>query len=90
MRFWAKIIRSNHLVKDLVIEENGTESRTAKVFHALDAACLQLDLPKPIWLKPNVREFQKVAKARFRQDSFIEEIPFDYLEFQVIEEDPWI
>lgn len=28
-----------------------------------------------------------VAKTRFRQDSFIEHIEFDYLEIQVIEED---
>ena len=27
------------------------------------------------------------SKARFRQDSFIEEIEFDYLELQIIEED---
>ena len=27
------------------------------------------------------------AKTRFRQDSFVEEIDFDYLEIQVIEED---
>ncbi len=32
-------------------------------------------------------EFKRHKKARFRQDNFIEEIPFDYLEIQVIEED---
>lgn len=90
MRFWGKIIRDNHLLKDIVIEENGSETRTAKVFHALQETCMGLDLPKPLWLDTNVRDFQKVAGTRFRQDSFIEEIPFDYLEFQVIEEDPWI
>ena len=87
MRFWAKLFRDNHLLKDVTIEIDGEKSRTAKVFQALEEACLKLDLPVPIWLKPNVKDFQKVAKARFRADSFIESIPFDYLEFQVIEED---
>ncbi len=87
MRFWAKIIRDNHLIRDTVTERNGSESRTAKVFSALEESCAVLNLPVPIWLKTNVRDFQRVAKARFRADSFIEEISFDYLEFQVIEED---
>ncbi|MBQ7146073.1 MAG: hypothetical protein IJR95_04830 [Lachnospiraceae bacterium] len=87
MRFWAKIINDNHLIKDYVAERYGEESRTAKVFSALEESCAELNLPLPIWLKNNVKDFQRVAKCRFRQDSFIEEIPFDFLEFQVIEED---
>ena len=90
MRFWGKLFRDNRLLRDVTVEENGGETRTIKVFHALEEVCRELDLAKPIWLDANIREFQKVAKARFRQDSFIDEIPFDYLEFQVIEEDPWI
>ena len=31
--------------------------------------------------------FKKHGKARFYQDNFIEQIDFDYLEIQVIEED---
>ena len=62
-------------------------SRTQKVFHALDEICNEFDLGKPIWLETNIREFQRHAKTRFHQDSFIEEISFDYLEFHVIEED---
>ncbi|MBQ6076461.1 MAG: hypothetical protein IJK86_10000 [Lachnospiraceae bacterium] len=87
MRFWAKIITDNHLIRDTVAERFGTESRTAKIFSALEECCAALNLPVPIWLKNNVRDFQRVAKARFRADSFIEEIDFDFLEFQVIEED---
>ena len=49
--------------------------------------CLQFDLGKPIWLESTVSDFKRHRKARFTQDNFIEEIPFDYLEIQVIEED---
>ncbi len=90
MRIWAKIIKDNHLIRDTVAELDGPESRTAKVFKALNTVCAELDLAVPIWLDSNVREFQRVAKTRFRQDSFIEQIPFDYLEFHVIEEDPFL
>ena len=46
-----------------------------------------MDLGNPIWLDTTVRHFQKHDKARFYQDNFIEQIDFDYLELEVIEED---
>lgn len=86
-RLWAKIWKENHMLRDTVIIDEREDTRTHKVFRALDEVCLRFDLGKPIWLDSNIREFQRHAKTRFRQDSFIEQIPFDYLEFQIIEED---
>ncbi len=86
-RLWAKIWKENHMLRDTVIIDDREETRTHKVFQALDEVCLRFDLGKPIWLDSNIREFQRHAKTRFGQDSFIEQIPFDYLEFQIIEED---
>lgn len=86
-RIWGKLWKENHLLKDTVICDDSFASRTEKVFHALDEICMEFDLCKPIWLESNIRDFQRHAKTRFLQDSFIEEISFDYLEIQVIEED---
>ncbi len=63
------------------------KNRTKKVFDSLEEICYAFDLGKPIWLDVNIREFKKIDKTRFSKDSFIEEIDFDYLEIQVIEED---
>lgn len=87
MRIWAKIFKNTKLIKDTVIEDNSDDTRTHKVFRALDEVCYAFDLGKPIWLDATVREFQRHAKARFTQDNFIEHIDFDFLEFHVIEED---
>ena len=87
MRIWAKEIKDNHLLRDTTIVRNEDDTRTHKVFAAIDDICREFDLSKPIWLESTVAEFQKHAKARFYQDSFIDEIPFDYLEIHVIEED---
>ena len=87
MRIWAKIFTDNHLIKDITIEDYSEETRTHKVFTALEKACVHFDLEKPIWLDSNVRDFKRSAKTRFTKDSFIEDVPFDYLEFHVIEED---
>ena len=87
MRIWGKIIKDNHLLRDTVVLLEGSERRTIKVFEGLRLICMEFDLAVPTWLDVNVREFQKIAKTRFRQASFIETISFDYLEIQVIEED---
>ena len=87
MRIWGKIIRDNHLLRDTVVVLEGPERRTLKVFEGLRLICMEFDRAVPTWLDVNVKEFQRIAKTRFRQDSFIEQIPFDYLEIQVIEDD---
>ena len=86
-RLWAKIFENNHLLKDTVIEDSGDDTRTHKVFNALDEVCCRFDLGKPIWLDSTIRDFKRHDKTRFTQYNFIETIDFDYLEIHVIEED---
>ena len=85
-RLWAKEFKGGRMVQDTVICDDREDTRTHKIFRALDEICVQFDLGKPIWLDANIREFQRHDKTRFSQDSFVEEIDFDYLELQVIEE----
>lgn len=87
MRIWFKIFKDNRLQNDIVVEENQTDTRTHKIFKALDEACYQFDLGKPIWLDKTIAEFKRHGKARFYQDNFIETVDFDFLEMHVIEED---
>lgn len=87
-RIWGKIMKDNRLVKDhTVCIEDYTLTRTKKVYAALDELCYTFDLAKPIWSKSNQQDFIRHARTRFTQDNFIESIDFDYLDFQVIEED---
>lgn len=86
-RMWIKEIQDNHLIKDLTICDDSDETRTHKVFNALEKAIREFDLPRPIWLDSNVSDFKRHSHTRFTQDSFIEELEFDYLEIQMIEED---
>lgn len=86
-RLWAKEWKSNRMIRDTTVCDDSEDTRTHKVFRALEEACYEFDLGKPIWLDSNIEEFKRHAKARFYQDSFIEMIPFDYLEIQIIEED---
>ena len=87
-RLWVKKFHENRMIDDVTIVDCATDkSRTRKVFGALEEACHAFDVGQPIWLDSNIREFQKHSSTKFRQDNFIEEIEFDFLELHVIEED---
>lgn len=87
MKIWFKLWKDTRLVQSETVEIGDGDTRTHKIFRALEEACLRLDLGKPIWLDANVAEFQRHAKTRFSKDNFVEEIEFDYMEMQVLEED---
>ncbi len=86
-RLWAKIYSNNRLIKDITIEDDSNETRTHKIFNGLEQISYAFDLSKPIWLESNINEFKRHSKVRFSKDSFVDEIDFDFLEIQVIEED---
>lgn len=86
-RLWGKIWKDNHLEKDFTYERDVDDTRTHMIFDGISQICMEFDLENPIWLDSNVREFKKSAKTRFSQDSFIEQIPFDYMEIEIISEE---
>ena len=86
MKLWGKIWADQHILRDAVVCDDSNDTRTHKVFHCLDELCLTFDLSKPIWLESTIRDFKRHSKARFNQDCFVEEIDFDYLEIQILEE----
>ncbi len=86
-RLWARTFKDNRMLRDTVICNDSADTRTHKIFEALEQVCYEFDLGKPIWLDSTIADFKKHNKTRFTADSFIEAIDFDYLEIQVIEED---
>ena len=87
-RLWAKIMVSGKMVKNMTIENSDSSlNRTKKIFNSIDEICYAYDLSKPIWLDKNIREFKKNSKTRFTKDNFVDEIEFDSMVIEVIEED---
>ena len=69
MKIWFKIWENTHLLKSETIEDNTEDTRTHKIFHALEEVCLKWDLGKPIWFDANIAEFQRHARTRFGKDN---------------------
>ena len=87
MRFWARLFKENRMTEDAVITVEGDDTRTHKVFEAIEKISYDLDICRPIWLDSNINDFRRYSKVRFYKDSFIEAVPFDYMEFSVLDED---
>ena len=85
-QLWGKEWKQGRMIRDYVYQEESDDTRTHKIFRGLDVICAAFDLSRPIWLDATVEEFQRHSKARFYADSFIDSIPFDYLEIQILEE----
>ncbi len=87
-RMWAKVMKNSKIVKDMIVVNDDKDlRRTQKIFGAIDDICDEYNLSKPIWLEATINDFKRHSKTRFTQDNFIDEIGFDFLEIEVIEED---
>ncbi len=87
-RIYGKLVKKGKTIWDYTVEiDDLTITRTKKVYRALEEICNKADLAIPTWLESNKKDFIRRARTRFTQDNFVEEIEFDYLDFQVIEEE---
>ena len=77
-QMWGKLVENNHILQDLTVCIDDEDTRTHKVFRALDEICDAWNLAKPIWLDTNISEFKRRSKTRFTQDNFIESLEFAY------------
>ena len=58
-RLWGKEFKDNHMIKDTTICDDSDDTRTHKIFNALDEICYEFDLSKPIWLDVNINELKR-------------------------------
>ena len=79
---WVKAIE-NHRISKQATAECGRENPRK----ALLTACHELDLPEPIWLEKNQREWEEFGMTRFLPDAFFEPVPFQRLEIEFIDPD---
>ena len=79
---WVRTIRHHRMDRQVTVPCSKSE-----VQDALSEACHELDLPKPIWLEKNEREWQEFSQTRFLPDAFFESVPFERLEIEFIDPD---
>lgn len=86
-RMSGSILANNKILKECVSRQDSTSmSRTEKIITSLNEICEYMDLAVPIWLEKNISDFKRTDKTRFRADNFLEDIDFDFLSIEIIEE----
>ena len=68
---WVKTIRNHRIDRQVTVPCGREDPR-----EALLQACHDLDLPEPVWLDKNQREWEEFGMTRFLPDAFFEEVPF--------------
>ena len=86
-RVCGRIYKKTKCVKNITVNIEENTTRTKKVFAAMELLCNELDLASPIWLDSNIKDFKLRARTRFTAANFVENIEFDYFDFQIVEED---
>ena len=64
-RLWAKEFKDNRMLRDMVICDDSDETRTHKIFNALEEICYEFDLSKPIWLDVTIADFRDMTRQDF-------------------------
>ena len=63
-RLSGKCVRHTKIICSAVISDENTEkSRTEKVLGAVRELATEFDLPSPLWLEKNIRDFNRRART---------------------------
>ncbi len=81
-RLWARIIKKHRIEKQAT-----APCAWGGVDEALTELCRDFDIPKPIWLNKHEREFEEFRRTAFLPEHFMEEVPFQRLEIEFLEDD---
>ena len=88
MQLWGKIIQGHRTLKQHTMElEASDRPLVSRVQDALNDMVMELDLPRPIWLRRNMEDIEAFGRTEFHQDHFIEPVHFTKFEIELIDED---
>lgn len=79
---WVKTIRHHRTDRQSTVPCDRGDPR-----EALRDACHGMDLPEPLWLDKNQREWEEFGMTRFMPDAFFEAVPFERMEIEYIDPD---
>lgn len=79
---WVRVIKHGRIVRQHTVSASRSEP-----VEPLNEALRIMDMPKPIWLEKNHREWDEFAQTRFIPADFVEAVDFDRIEVEYINPD---
>lgn len=84
MKMLAKITKGTVKIKDCLVERNDEDLDYRGLLEAcLIDTCKILDIPVPLWLQKNTKEFVNFRRTFFASEQFTESVYFDRFEIKV-------
>lgn len=76
MKVWAKVMRGDKILRDVIYEEDLTLSKSdfQKLMQEL---AYRLDISSPVSIPNHIKHFEKFNRVKFLPRDFIEEVDFD-------------
>lgn len=85
-KLWARKIKNNRIINSIVVKNKDNISLDEKRKKCMDEICKKLDLSIPVWLKKHDIEFSQFKYVVLYPEDFIDEIDFDKLEIELIDD----
>jgi hypothetical protein len=86
MKLEGKVFRGNLLLQVSEVErEQGSQSFTKCLEQCLVALCRSLEIPIPLWLEKNTKEFARFHQTLFFDGQFTEPVKFDRFQIRWLE-----
>jgi len=85
-KLWAKKIKNNKIISSITVKNNEEISFLEKTDKCIKEICQKFDLSVPLWLEKQRTEFSEFKYITFYADDFIDDIDFDKLEIELIDD----
>lgn len=79
---WVRLMKKNHIGSSVTVPCSLEEWQDA-----LEKACHELDVPRPMVLPRHERDWSEFSQTRFLPDHFVESVKFDRMEVEFIDPD---
>ncbi|NLW12228.1 MAG: hypothetical protein GX028_09465 [Clostridiaceae bacterium] len=88
MKIEGRVFKGHLLLQIATVQRNDIgRSLTEELEACLVDLCHQMEVPIPLWLKKNTREFARFHQTIFFDGQFTEDIKFDRFQIKWLEDD---
>lgn len=85
-RLWAKAIKNNKIINSIDVKNGENITQEQKLKKCLSEIFYKLDVSAPVWLPKHDKEFMEFKKIIFYKDDFVDDVIFDKLEIDLIDD----
>ncbi|MDO4876022.1 MAG: hypothetical protein Q3987_01420 [Oscillospiraceae bacterium] len=87
MKLEGRLFIANRMseIKEVETPDNEDEAYSVRLERALVELCRQMDIPVPMWMKKNTREFAAFRQTIFFKEQYTEKVRFDRFQIKQVD-----